>query len=458
MSSQTNNIDIAGIFVSFLNNNLKDIPFHKYEKNFTFIVNGKRYETNRVVADILSPIIRNYHYQDESINEFEIKTIKSNQKNIKDPSKEPDYFLDFLNLVNFDQINVDFSHQEYYLYYLQQLGCSLDSIKIDSKFTEELTKENSVQRLKTIQLFFPDHSQDEKSVYYQIIQFIALNFDEISKEELKTLDIITLEDIFRNEHFCIQSEDSLLEFILDLYKQDHSNAPLFEYVHFKFTSDETRNNFLESFSIDDINSNILRSIFNSFCKDEKNNNNQRYFSKDIQCLMIGIDDAGKTKILYKMKRDEVVETISTIGFNCETINHNDFECTIWDVGGNNRIRSLWKHYFGVNDAIIFVVDSSNSNRMDEARDELKKLLNVDELKDSPLLVFANKCDLQNAMSENEITNRLDLNSINDRPWSLQMSSALTGYGLKEGLEFICKQVKLKRKNIKSINTKRPKTA
>ena len=74
MSSQTDNFDIANIFVSLLNNNLKDIPFHKYEKNFTFIVNGKRYETNRVVADILSPIIRNYHYQDESIDQFEIKS------------------------------------------------------------------------------------------------------------------------------------------------------------------------------------------------------------------------------------------------------------------------------------------------------------------------------------------------------------------------------------------------
>ena len=450
MSSQTDNFDIANIFVSLLNNNLKDIPFHKYEKNFTFIVNGKRYETNRVVADILSPIIRNYHYQDESIDQFEIKTSKSNQTKFENTANEPDYFLDFLNLVTLDKFEIDFSHQEYYLQYLQQLGCSFDFIKTDSTFTEELTINNSVKRLKTIQIFSTEYSQNKESLYYQIIEFIALNFDEISKEELKTLDMRTIEDIFRNDNFCIQSEDSLLKFVLDLYKNDRSYAPLFEYVLFNYTSDETRKDFLETFSIDDIDSCILRSIFSSFCKNE-NEGHHRNFKKDIRCLMLGLDDAGKTKILFKMKLGEAVKIIPTIGFNCETINYNGFECKIWDVGGNSRIRALWRHYYNNTDALIFVVDSTDSQRIDEASNELRKLLNVEELKGLSLLVLANKCDLPNAMSADQITNRLDLNSITDRTWSLQLSSALTGHGLNEGLDFICKQVKQKRKNAKSID-------
>lgn len=453
---QSSNFDFANIFVSLLSNNLKDIPFHKYEKNFTFVVNGKRYETNRVVADILSPIIRNYHYQDESIDEFEINTNIPNQTNFEKTGNEPDYFLDFLNLGNLDSTEIDLAHKEYYLQYLRQLGCRFDFININPTFSDELTTENSVERLKTILLLFPEYPQDEKSIYFQIIQFIAINFDEISKEELKTLDMRTIEDILRNDHICLQNEDGLLEFVLELYKKDRSNSPLFEYIQFNYASDEIRKEFLQTFSIDDIDSCLLRSIFRCFCTENENENenekerNKRYFTKNIRCLMLGINNVGKTKILYKMKLGEECKTIPTIGFNCETVNHCEFECSIWDVGGQERIRVLWKHYYNNNDALIYVVDSSDNNRMNEASDELRKLLNVDELKGLPLLVFANKCDLPNAMGADDIANRLRLNDVTDRAWFVQPSSALTGHGLNEGLDFICKQVKIKHKKNKSI--------
>lgn len=66
-------------------NNIKSIPFDKYEKNFTFIVNGKEYETSRFVADILSPIVREYHFIDESMNSISIDT----------SSNTRDYFKNF---------------------------------------------------------------------------------------------------------------------------------------------------------------------------------------------------------------------------------------------------------------------------------------------------------------------------------------------------------------------------
>lgn len=70
---------------------------------------------------------------------------------------------------------------------------------------------------------------------------------------------------------------------------------------------------------------------------------------------------------------------------------------MWDVGGQDKIRPLWRHYFQNTQGLIFVVDSNDRERVGEASDELKKMLSEDELRDASLLVFANKQDLPNAM-------------------------------------------------------------
>lgn len=66
---------------------------------------------------------------------------------------------------------------------------------------------------------------------------------------------------------------------------------------------------------------------------------------------------------------------------------------MWDVGGQDKIRPLWRHYFQNTQGIIFVVDSNDRDRITEAREELQRMLNEDELRDAILLVFANKQDL-----------------------------------------------------------------
>ena len=73
--------------------------------------------------------------------------------------------------------------------------------------------------------------------------------------------------------------------------------------------------------------------------------------------MLGLDAAGKTTALYKLKMNEMVTTIPTIGFNVETLQHKNLEMTVWDVGGQDKIRQLWKHYYENTDALIFLVDS-----------------------------------------------------------------------------------------------------
>ena len=89
---------------------------------------------------------------------------------------------------------------------------------------------------------------------------------------------------------------------------------------------------------------------------------------------------------------------------------------MWDVGGQDKIRPLWRHYFQNTQGIIFVVDSNDRDRVVEAREELQRMLNEDELRDALLLVFANKQDLPNAMNAAEITDKLGLHSLRQRAW------------------------------------------
>ena len=92
--------------------------------------------------------------------------------------------------------------------------------------------------------------------------------------------------------------------------------------------------------------------------------------KDVRILMVGLDAAGKTTILYKLKLGEIVTTIPTIGFNVETVEYKNISFTVWDVGGQDKIRPLWRHYFQNTQGLIFVVDSNDRERIAEARDEL----------------------------------------------------------------------------------------
>ena len=112
--------------------------------------------------------------------------------------------------------------------------------------------------------------------------------------------------------------------------------------------------------------------------------------RDMRILMVGLDAAGKTTILYKLKLGEIVTTIPTIGFNVETVEYKNISFTVWDVGGQDKIRPLWRHYFQNTQGLIFVVDSNDRERVGEARDELHRMLQEDELRDAVLLIFANK--------------------------------------------------------------------
>ena len=159
--------------------------------------------------------------------------------------------------------------------------------------------------------------------------------------------------------------------------------------------------------------------------------------RQTRLLMVGLDGAGKTTILFRLKLGEVVNTTPTIGFNVETVEiEGVVNCTVWGVGGQDKIRQLWRHYYQCTQGVIFVVDSNDRDRVGEARDELHRMLNEDELREAVLLVFANKQDLPNAMNAAEITDKLGLHSLRQRNWYIQSTCATTGDGLYEGLDWL----------------------
>jgi len=184
---------------------------------------------------------------------------------------------------------------------------------------------------------------------------------------------------------------------------------------------------------------IFAKLFSGWGKSEK------------RILMVGLDAAGKTTILYKLKLGEVVTTIPTIGFNVETVEYKNISFTVWDVGGQDKIRPLWRHYYQNTQGIIFVVDSNDRERIDDtsgadnsAKEELHRMLAEDELRDAVLLVFSNKQDLPNAMSVNEVTEKLGLNQLRNRKWYIQATCATTGDGLYEGLDWLSNTLKNKK--------------
>lgn len=168
--------------------------------------------------------------------------------------------------------------------------------------------------------------------------------------------------------------------------------------------------------------------------------NRLFGKKAMRILMVGLDAAGKTTILYKLKLGEVVTTIPTIGFNVETVEYKNISFTVWDVGGQDKIRPLWRHYYTNTQGIIFVVDSNDRERLGEAREELERMLQEEDLRDAILLVFANKMDLPDAINVGGVADSLNLSSMKLRKWHTQATCATTGNGLYEGLDWLSNEM------------------
>lgn len=162
--------------------------------------------------------------------------------------------------------------------------------------------------------------------------------------------------------------------------------------------------------------------------------------KERRILILGLDGAGKTTILYKLQVGEVVTTIPTIGFNVETLTYKNLKFQVWDLGGQTSIRPYWRCYYSNTDAIIYVVDSMDKERMSISKQELVSMLEEEELKNSTLVVFANKQDIPGALTETEVAKELGLAAIKDRKWQIFKTSAVKGEGLETAMDWLVTEI------------------
>ncbi|XP_075896099.1 ADP-ribosylation factor-like protein 6 isoform X2 [Nelusetta ayraudi] len=185
--------------------------------------------------------------------------------------------------------------------------------------------------------------------------------------------------------------------------------------------------------------------------------------KEVNVLCLGLDNSGKTTIINQLKppnhshhlgpfskewkhvsqSQPPQDIVPTIGFSIEKFKSSSLSFTVFDMSGQGRYRNLWEHYYKESHAIIFVVDSSDKLRMVVAKEELDTLLNHDDIRSKkiPMLFFANKMDLEEAMSSNKVSQLLCLEAIKDKPWHICDSNAIKAEGLQEGLDWLQGHIK-----------------
>lgn len=164
--------------------------------------------------------------------------------------------------------------------------------------------------------------------------------------------------------------------------------------------------------------------------------------REARLLVLGLDNSGKTTMLKKLSGEDVLHVTPTQGFNIKSLEQAGVKLKVWDVGGQKTIRPYWRNYFDSTDALIFVIDSTDRRRMEETGIELQQLLDEEKLSGVPLLVFANKQDLLNALHPTELTSGLNLHAIRDRQWCILPCSAKSGEGLQEGMDFLVEELSL----------------
>ncbi|XP_006068602.1 putative ADP-ribosylation factor-like protein 5C isoform X4 [Bubalus bubalis] len=164
-----------------------------------------------------------------------------------------------------------------------------------------------------------------------------------------------------------------------------------------------------------------------------------FWEREHKVIIVGLDNAGKTTILYQFLTNEVVHTRPTIGSNVEEIVLQKTHFLMWDIGGQESLRSTWNTYYSNTEFIILVIDSTDRDRLLTTREELYKMLAHEALRDASILIFANKQDMKDSMTIMEISQFLTLSAIKDHPWHIQGCCALTGEGLPAGLQWMQSQ-------------------
>ena len=159
------------------------------------------------------------------------------------------------------------------------------------------------------------------------------------------------------------------------------------------------------------------------------------YRKQGTILLLGLDNAGKTTLLYLLKDGTISNYVPTTRPNIKTVQIGGLELKAWDLGGHRNVRSMWYDYYSRCDALIFMIDSADIDRFTESKEELDLLLREPELKDIPFLILGNKCDLKNAVSGEKLSSNFEINKM-ARHVNLFSVSLLDRTGYEEAFKWL----------------------
>ena len=181
---------------------------------------------------------------------------------------------------------------------------------------------------------------------------------------------------------------------------------------------------------------IFSKILEFFTKNKNN----------FKIIILGMQNAGKTTILYRLSLGQLVKTTPTIGSNVEELTYNNVKFQAWDLGGQESTRSVWDVYYMNTDAIVYVIDSIDDEYYEESKIQFHKMLTNPALKNATILIFANKQDLPGAKTVNKLIEDYGFDKIKSHVWHIQSCSALKGEGLVTGIKWLSEQLVFRGKN------------
>ena len=224
-------------------NDIERIDFHEFEKDFLFIVNGKIYQTNSFVANILSPNISKNYKEKVNTSYYEINT------------KHQGDFNKIIEYGEMKSINISKEERKYFIDIMKQLGNRQECAQFYEELQEDISYENVINRILI--------KQELDIQFEEEISFISNNFDSFYTkypESISTLDVNIIERIISNDEMKLNNEEELFDLILELYDKSKEYSILFSYVNFNNLSIESIKKFTHNFDINDINSHIWKNI------------------------------------------------------------------------------------------------------------------------------------------------------------------------------------------------------